>query len=82
MKGNFGRTRRISCLVVTGNKNGIAGFALAKSVETKAVLRKAKNRAGQKLMHIRRFKDHTGNFQGSLLIFFSKTHSNFLNRFF
>lgn len=62
MKGNLGRTRKISCLVVTGNKNGLAGFALAKSMETKAVIRKAKNRAGQKLIHIKRYKDHTGKF--------------------
>lgn len=60
MKGNLGRTRRISCLVVTGNKNGLGGFALAKSPETKAVLRKAKNRAGQKLIHIKRYNNHTG----------------------
>lgn len=59
MKGNFGRTRRISVMAVTGNGNGLAGFALAKSPEIKAALRKVKNRAGQKLMHINIFDGHT-----------------------
>lgn len=59
MKGNFGRTRRISALTITGNQNGLAGFAIAKSPEVKAALRKSKNRAGQKLMHINIFNGHT-----------------------
>ncbi|KAG8238114.1 hypothetical protein J437_LFUL012725 [Ladona fulva] len=33
MKGNLGRTRRMSVFVVTGNKNGLAGFALGKAVD-------------------------------------------------
>lgn len=60
MKGNFGRTRRISVMAVTGNGNGLAGFALAKSQEVKGALRQAKNRAGQKLMYIDIFDGHTG----------------------
>ncbi|CRK92370.1 CLUMA_CG005908, isoform A [Clunio marinus] len=52
MKGNMGRKRRLSCFVVTGNGKGLAGFATGKAVESKNVLRKAKNRAGQKLMFI------------------------------
>jgi small subunit ribosomal protein S5 len=52
MKGNLGRKRRLSCFVVTGNGNGLAGFATGKAVDSRAVMRKAKNRAGQKLMHI------------------------------
>ncbi|XP_072390487.1 small ribosomal subunit protein uS5m [Diabrotica undecimpunctata] len=59
MKGNFGRTRRQSALVVTGNGNGLAGFALAKGIEARAALRKAKNRSAQKLMHIKLFRNHT-----------------------
>ncbi|XP_050300235.1 28S ribosomal protein S5, mitochondrial [Anthonomus grandis grandis] len=59
MKGNFGRKRRMSALVVTGNKNGLGGFAMGKALEGKNALRKAKNRSGQKLMHIRRYNDHT-----------------------
>lgn len=59
MKGNLGRKRRLSAFVVTGNKNGLAGFATAKAVENRAVLRKAKNRAAQKLMHIAVCDGHT-----------------------
>ena len=39
MKGNMGRKRRISTLVVTGNMQGLAGFALTKAVDTRAALR-------------------------------------------
>nr|CAD7589181.1 unnamed protein product [Timema genevievae] len=59
MKGNHGRKRRLSVLVVTGNSRGLAGFALGKAVDTRAALRKAKNRAGQKLMYIERYNEHT-----------------------
>lgn len=59
MKGNSGRYRRVSALVVTGNGNGLAGFALGRSVEGKSSLRNAKNRAGQKLLFINRYKNHT-----------------------
>lgn len=59
MKGNLGRKRRQSVFVVTGNGNGLAGFATAKSVEARAALRKAKNRAAQKLMNIEIYNGHT-----------------------
>jgi small subunit ribosomal protein S5 len=59
MKGNMGRKRRISCMVVTGNQKGLAGFSLVKSVDGKSALRKAKNRAGQKLMHFDLCDGHT-----------------------
>lgn len=59
MKANAGRYRRISVVAVTGNKNGLAGFALGKAVDSKAALRRAKNRAGQKLMYIERYDSHT-----------------------
>ncbi|XP_057657034.1 28S ribosomal protein S5, mitochondrial [Diorhabda carinulata] len=59
MKGNFGRKRRQSALVVTGNGKGLAGFALTKGAEAKTALRKAKNRAAQKLMHIKLYRNHT-----------------------
>lgn len=67
MKGNFGRTRRISVVAVTGNHNGLAGFALAKSTEIKGALRQAKNRAGQKLMNIDIYNGHTGKYITILL---------------
>lgn len=59
MKGNLGRKRRLSCFVITGNGNGLAGFALGKAIENRAAIRKAKNRAGQKLMHIELCDGHT-----------------------
>lgn len=52
MRGNLGRFRRHSSFVITGNGNGIVGFAMGKSTDPKAALRKAKKRAAQKLMNI------------------------------
>ena len=59
MKGNLGRKRRQSVFAVTGNSNGSAGFALAKSVDSRAALRKAKNRAAQKLIYVELCDGHT-----------------------
>lgn len=61
MTGNLGRKRRISSFVVTGNGQGLAGFAVGKAVEGKVALTTSKNRAGQKLMYIERYNNHTGN---------------------
>lgn len=46
--------------VITGNGNGLGGFALAKANSMPATMRKAKNRAGQKLIYVERYNDHTG----------------------
>lgn len=51
MRGNLGRCRRHSTFIVTGNGQGVCGFALGKSADPRAAIRKAKNRAAQKLMH-------------------------------
>lgn len=59
MTGNLGRKRRFSILAVTGNKNGIAGFALVKLPDARAAIRKGKNRAAQSLRFIERFEEHT-----------------------
>lgn len=59
MRGNLGRRRRWSCFVVTGNCNGLAGFASGKSIENRASIRKAKNRAGQKLIYVDLCNGHT-----------------------
>ncbi|EZA58636.1 hypothetical protein DMN91_009039 [Ooceraea biroi] len=59
MTGNMGRKSRISIFVVTGNGNGLAGFAMRKAPISKTAIRNAKNRAGQKLMYIPRYKEHT-----------------------
>lgn len=59
MRGNLGRMRRHSTFIITGNGQGVAGFALGKSSDPKAAIRKAKNRAGQKLMHFDLCDGHT-----------------------
>ncbi|KAK9502570.1 hypothetical protein O3M35_011321 [Rhynocoris fuscipes] len=59
MTGNMGRKKSISVFVVTGNGAGLAGFGLGKAQEGKAAIKSAKNRAGQRLMYIERFNDHT-----------------------
>lgn len=59
MTGNMGRKKQISIFVVTGNGIGLGGFGLGKAMEVKAALKSAKNRAGQRLMFVERYKDHT-----------------------
>lgn len=59
MKGNLGRARRQAAFVVVGNKKGMAGFGSGKSAEARPALRKAKNQAAQKLMHIPICDGHT-----------------------
>lgn len=59
MKGNMGRKRRFSVMSVTGNGNGLAGFATAKAPEARTALRKSKNRAGQKLLKIELCENRT-----------------------
>ncbi|XP_012226046.1 small ribosomal subunit protein uS5m [Linepithema humile] len=59
MTGTLGRKSRFSLFVITGNGNGLAGFAVAKAPTAKAASITAKNRAGQKLMFIPRYKEHT-----------------------
>ncbi|XP_065212111.1 small ribosomal subunit protein uS5m [Planococcus citri] len=55
----FGRLRRVSALCVTGNKNGLVGYALATAPEMKPALKRAKNRAGQRLVYVQRYDEHT-----------------------
>lgn len=59
MKGVMGRSRSMQALVVTGNKNGLAGFATAKGKDGRAVVRHARNKAAQSLVYIPRFDNHT-----------------------
>ncbi|KAM3862627.1 small ribosomal subunit protein uS5m [Diretmus argenteus] len=55
MTAKEGRKRVISCLVVVGNRNGAAGFALAKAADKLTAMRKAKNRAMHYLYYIERY---------------------------
>lgn len=59
MTGLLGRTKTIHALVVTGNGNGLAGFATAQGKDGRAVVRHARNRAGQALVSIPRWDNHT-----------------------
>lgn len=59
MKGNMGRKRRYSVFSITGNKQGLAGFAVAKAPEVRTALRKSKNRAAQKAIKIELCDQHT-----------------------
>lgn len=59
MTGNLGRKSRLSALVITGNGNGIAGYALAKAKEGKHAIFLARNKAGRKLLFFPRYKEHT-----------------------
>uniref|UniRef100_W8BCS6 Small ribosomal subunit protein uS5m n=1 Tax=Ceratitis capitata TaxID=7213 RepID=W8BCS6_CERCA len=59
MKGNMGRKRRYSVLTITGNKQGLGGFAVAKAPEVRTALRKSKNRAAQKTIKIELCDGHT-----------------------
>lgn len=59
MSGNLGRRRRQSAFVVTGNGNGMGGFAVGKAIDGKGAVRKAKNRAAQKLVDIPISEGHT-----------------------
>ena len=59
MKGGLGRVRTMQALVVTGNKNGLAGFGIATGLDSRAVVRHARNRAAQALIYAPRFDNHT-----------------------
>lgn len=63
MTGNMGRKRSVSSMVVTGNGNGLAGFAVAKAPDGKGAMKTAKNRAAQKMMYIERYDNHTGEIE-------------------
>ncbi|XP_069091158.1 small ribosomal subunit protein uS5m [Pleurodeles waltl] len=59
MTAKEGRKKSVSALVVVGNGNGAAGFAIGKASERTVALRKAKNRAIHYLHYIERYQDHT-----------------------
>ncbi|XP_053315320.1 28S ribosomal protein S5, mitochondrial [Spea bombifrons] len=59
MTAKEGRKKTVSALVVVGNGNGVAGFAIGKASDRMVALRKAKNRAVHYLHYMERYKDHT-----------------------
>ncbi|KAG7200148.1 hypothetical protein KM043_000586 [Ampulex compressa] len=56
---NFGRRKKHVVLLVRGNGNGLASFALGTAPELKAALNKVQHRAGQRLMYAERYEDRT-----------------------
>jgi small subunit ribosomal protein S5 len=80
--GNLGKIRTFSCCSVTGNKNGLVGVGLGKSGDGKAAMKRSKNRAGQKLVYIQRYNNHTVMHDffsqfGQTKIFVYKKHEGF-----
>lgn len=59
MTGNMGRKKRVSCYVVTGNQNGLAGFSSATTGEMKSCFSTARNKAGQRLIYFPKYENHT-----------------------
>lgn len=73
MTSHMGRSRWCRTMVITGNKNGLAGFAMAAAPENKPSITAAKNKAGQRLIYIERYNEHTGKkFYTNLSIIISK----------
>jgi len=59
MDGREGRKYSYSCLVVTGNGKGLAGFSVGKSVTVQNAQRKAKNKAILRLQYVNMNEGHT-----------------------
>lgn len=59
MTSNMGRTKRCRLFVITGNKKGLAGFIMLSGSDFKTTINAAKNKAGQRLIYIERYNDHT-----------------------
>lgn len=59
MTGNLGRKTFFSAFVATGNKNGLVGFGLGKSMLGKSAIKVAKNKAGQRLVHVPLYENRT-----------------------
>jgi len=59
MTGNLGRKSFFSAFVATGNKNGLVGYGLGKSMMGKSAIKVAKNKAGQRLVHVPLFENRT-----------------------
>lgn len=59
MTGSTGRTKTIGALVVTGNRNGLAGFAAGKGHDMRRAIANARNRAGQSLLRFNLFDKQT-----------------------
>lgn len=70
MTSHMGRYRKVFCMVAAGNGNGLVGYGLAKAVEAKAAIRRARNRAGQGLMYVQRHEDRTSKKKPNFVLLF------------
>lgn len=52
MTALFGKYKRFLCLTVTGNSNGLAGYAVARHLDSRQVMTQSKNKAAQRLQYI------------------------------
>lgn len=59
MTSHFGRMKQCRATVVTGNGNGLVGFSSVTGTDPKTVIKRAKNRAGQRLCYFERYNNHT-----------------------
>ena len=59
MTAKFGKYKRYKCLTVTGNMNGLAGYAIARDIDSRVVPTLSKNRAAQRLQYINLFEGNT-----------------------
>ncbi|XP_072490795.1 small ribosomal subunit protein uS5m [Notamacropus eugenii] len=72
MTAKEGRKKSVRVLVVVGNGNGAAGFAIGKAPDRMNAFRKAKNKAIHYLHYVERYEDHTIYHDISLT--FKRTH--------
>ncbi|KZC06334.1 Putative 28S ribosomal protein S5, mitochondrial [Dufourea novaeangliae] len=59
MTSHFGRSKRTRCTVVTGNQNGLVGFASAQGSDIRSCITHARNKAGRNILYFERYEDHT-----------------------
>ncbi|XP_013388566.1 putative 28S ribosomal protein S5, mitochondrial [Lingula anatina] len=59
MTGTMGRKMTYSCFVVTGNRNGVAGYGLGKGETPYKAAIKARDKAGRTLWYFERLENHT-----------------------
>ncbi|CAG2110409.1 unnamed protein product [Medioppia subpectinata] len=59
MTAIFGKHKRYYCLSVTGNVNGLAGYAVGKHIDSKTALIKSKNKAAQRLQYMNLYEGNS-----------------------
>lgn len=62
MTGSHGQERTAKVIVGVGNGNGSFGYAMASSRDGRPAVRRALNRAAQRLLYVHRFEDRTSTY--------------------